>query len=102
MRSRMLLGLPVVFAGWLLTVASPAAAFKVYGPVWRDDDVTYYNSYKPYDPFVEKGVRVWNASGTNIRYRRVASASKAEVRIGLFGKPALPRLPSGVVGYTKL
>jgi Matrixin len=102
MRSRMLLVLPVLVAGWLFAVAAPAAAFEVYGPVWRDDDITYYNAYEPYDTFVERGVRAWNASGMNARYRRVTSASKADVRIGLFGKPAVPRLPSGVVGYTRL
>ena len=102
MRSRMLLVLPVLVAGWLLAVASPAAAFKVYGPVWRDDDITYYNTYGPYDRFVERGVRAWNASGMRARFRRVGSASKADVRIGLFGRPAVDRLPSGVVGYTNL
>ena len=102
MRSRMLLALPVLVAGWLLAVASPAAAYKLYGPLWRDDDITYYNSYRPYDEFVDRGAQAWNASGMNARFRRVTSASKADVRIGLFSRPALPRIPPGTVGYTTL
>ena len=87
MRSRMLLALPVTLAGWLLTVASPASAFKTYGPVWRGDAITYYNSHRPYDRFVDRGARSWNVSGMNTRFRRVSSASKADIRIGLFSGP---------------
>lgn len=102
MRSRMLLVLPGLVAGWVLAVASPAGAYKVYGPVWGDDDVSYYNGYAPYERFVARGVRAWNASGMQARFRRVTSASEADVRIGLFDRPAVDRLPSGVVGYTRL
>src|SRR4051812_3796469 len=102
MRSRMLLVLSASLAAGMLADAAPASAYKVYGPVWREDAVTYYNAYRPYDKFVERAVRVWNASGSNARYVRSSSASKADVRIGLFPKPAVPRLPAGVVGYTRL
>jgi hypothetical protein len=102
MRSRMLLALPVLLAGWLLVVVSPAAAFKVYGPAWRSDAITYYNTVPAYDAYVKRGVQVWNASGMNARFVRSSSASKADVRVDFLPGPKRDALPAGVVGYTNL
>lgn len=67
----------------LLMTAGPVSAYTAPGPRWPGRTITFHETLPAYyDWPLKMAVKSWNRSGAKVRFRKIKSRSRADVKVG--------------------